>query len=131
MSHELGLRTTCTAALVLCLLSVALLCTADRAAAAELLMFEAKDCHVCRRFNKEVAADYPSTKGGRVFPLRRVDIHKRTTGIMLNAPVTMTPTFVFASNGVELARFVGYPGRNHFIELVDAAAKEFLSKGTR
>ena len=86
MSHELGLRTTCAAALVLCLLSVALLCTADRAAAAELLMFEAKDCHVCRRFNKEVAADYPSTKGGRVFPLRRVDIHKRTTGCSPSAP---------------------------------------------
>ena len=37
----------------------------------------------------------------------------------------MTPTFVFVDKGAEMARFVGYPGREPFFRLTDGVAKTF------
>lgn len=93
--------------------------------AAELLMIDAKTCVVCIRFNKEAAPHYPDSPAAKVFPLRRIDINSGTIDIELESPVTMTPTFIFADKGVEMARFYGYPGRKHFFELVNGVAEEF------
>lgn len=95
------------------------------AVAAELVMFEARDCVVCARFNAESAPSYDTSPAASVFPLRRVDINAEKTGVVLEMPVTMTPTFVFADKGVEMARFFGYPGRKHFFDLVNGVADEF------
>lgn len=110
------------------LLSLALLFTAmppRLATAAELVMIDARHCGVCRRFNKEAAPHYAQSPASKVFPLRRIDIDKGTIDIKLELPVTMTPTFIFADKGVEMARFYGYPGREHFFELVNGVADEF------
>lgn len=95
------------------------------AMAAELVMIDAKHCVVCRRFNKEAAPHYAQSPAAKVFPLRRIDINTGTIDIKLELPVTMTPTFIFADKGVEMARFYGYPGREHFFELVNGVADEF------
>jgi len=96
-----------------------------RATTAELVVYESKDCAVSRRFRHEMAADYKTSKGGRVFPLRRADIANGPAGIRLAQPITMTPTFVFVDQGEEIGRFTGYPGREHFLKLLNAAADEF------
>ena len=81
----------------------------------ELVMFDSKACTVCRKFNAEIGNQgYAARKNAQVFPLRRIDIHGGTVDIKLARPVTMTPTFVFVEDGAEIARFVGYPGRNYF-----------------
>lgn len=110
------------------ILSLAILLTASPnyvARAAELVMIDAKHCGVCRRFNKEAAPHYSQSPAAKVFPLRRIDIDKGRIDIKLELPVTMTPTFIFADKGVEMARFYGYPGREHFFELVNGVADEF------
>lgn len=91
----------------------------------ELVMFDSKACSVCRKFEAEVGDDYLDSKAARVFPLRRIDIHKGEVNFKLALPVTMTPTFVFVGDGKEIVRFVGYPGRKHFFTLVEAAAEEY------
>lgn len=102
------------------------LVTARDAAAAELIMIDAKTCVVCLRFNKEAAPHYKDSPAAKVFPLRRIDINGGTIDVKLESPVTMTPTFIFADKGVEMARFYGYPGKEHFFELVNGVAEEFL-----
>ncbi len=110
------------------ILSVAIMFSAmppRLAIAAELIMIDAKHCVVCRRFNKEAAPHYAQSPVAKVFPLRRIDIDTGTIDIRLELPVTMTPTFIFADKGAEMARFYGYPGREHFFELVNGVADEF------
>jgi hypothetical protein len=99
--------------------------------AAELVVFSSKDCVVSQKFRHEVAAEYPRTKGGQTFPLRLVDIEKGSVGVILEEPVTMSPTFVFVDKNKEIARITGYPGRELFLRLTDGAAEAFLEKGAR
>jgi thioredoxin-related protein len=65
---------------------------------------------------------YPTTNGGRMFPLRFIDSATPATDISLSEAVTASPTFVLVDNGKEIARFVGYPGREHFLRLMNGAA---------
>lgn len=98
--------------------------TLRSAGAAELVMFEAKGCTVCKKFNASAGKEYPASSAAKVLPLRRLDLHDEKADFVLKLPVTMTPTFVFVSDGMEIARFVGYPGRKFFFQIVDAAAEE-------
>ena len=68
--------------------------------------------------------DYPTSSAAKVLPLRRLDLHDDKADFLLKLPVRMTPTFVFVSDGVEITRFVGYPGRKYFFQIVDAADEE-------
>lgn len=95
-------------------------------AAAELVVYDAKDCVISKRFHREVAGDYGVSKGSRVFPMRQVDINEGDAGIVLEQAVTLTPTFVFVDEGREIARVTGYPGRELFLRIVDEAADAFL-----
>jgi thioredoxin-related protein len=106
---------------------------AGTASAGELVMFDSKSCTICRRFNAEIGdAGYAASNSAHTFPLRRINIHNGTVDFQLELPVTMTPTFVFVEKGAEVARFVGYPGRDYFFTLVDAAVEAYLSaSGTR
>ena len=125
--HIPALRFT-FAPMVIALLTVLLLALADRTAqAAELVMFEAKGCTVCRQFNNDAGKDYAKSAAAKVLPLRRIDLHDDKIDLKLKLPVTMTPTFVFVKDGREITRFVGYPGRKFFFQIVNTAADE-LSK---
>ena len=116
------------ALLSIAFLAVLLLGSSDRVAqAAELVMFEAKGCTVCRQFNKDAGKDYAKSAAAKVLPLRRIDLHDDRIDVKLKLPVTMTPTFVFVKDGSEITRFVGYPGRKFFFQIVNTAAEE-LSK---
>lgn len=97
---------------------------AQAAQTTELVMFESKSCHVCKQFHREAAPQYNASKGARIFPLRMIDIDDGKVDIILERPVTMTPTFVFVNKGHEIARIVGYPGRKFFYQMVDGAAEE-------
>jgi hypothetical protein len=89
------------------------------ARAAELVMFEDPACVWCRRWHAEIGPGYPSTPEGQLAPLRRVHIRDQTfSGVALERPVTVTPTFVLAEHGREVGRIVGYPGNAFFWELL-------------
>lgn len=96
------------------------------AEAAELVVFSSNDCQITQKFRREVTPHYRGTKGAQVFPLRFVNIESPSVKIVLARPVTTSPTFVFVDNGKEIARFAGYPGREHFLRLINGAADAIL-----
>ena len=101
------------------------LATSMSATAADLVVYNSEHCVVSRQFEKEVAGDFASSNASRVFALRLVDIENAPADVALSEPVISTPTFVFVDQGVEIARFVGYPGREHFFRIVEEAADAF------
>ena len=95
-----------------------------RARAAELVMFEDPGCGWCRRWLAEVGPAYPRTAEGQVAPLRRIHIREQAiSGVVLERPITATPTFVLAERGREIGRIVGYPGEEFFYGLLDNLLK--------
>ena len=92
--------------------------------AAELVMFEDLGCGWCRRWHAEVGPAYPRTAEGQVAPLRRVHIREQAiSGVVLERPITATPTFVLADRRREIGRIVGYPGEDFFYGLLDNLLK--------
>jgi thioredoxin-related protein len=100
-------------AALLALIAVAF-AMAGAAAAAELVMFDAAWCGYCKKFKREVAPTYNSTAAGRIFPLRIIDIDREKPDFSLKEAVRGTPTFVIVAEGMEIARFSGYGGPDHF-----------------
>ncbi|MCE7028530.1 thioredoxin family protein [Jiella avicenniae] len=90
--------------------------------AAELLMFEQDGCPFCRKFDAEIAPDYPQSRIGQIAPLRRVNIFEdRTGGIAGLTPAVFTPTFVLVGDdGHEVGRLEGYPGQKWFYPEIEA-----------
>ena len=89
------------------------------ARAAELVMFEDPGCAWCRRWHAEIGPSYPLTAEGQAAPLRRIHIRDQATaGVLLDWPITATPTFVLAEQGREIGRIVGYPGEAFFYGLL-------------
>jgi hypothetical protein len=87
--------------------------------AAELVMFEDPACPWCRRWHAEIGPAYPRTAEGRAAPLRRLHIRDQArAGVLLQRPITVTPTFVLAEEGREIGRIVGYPGEEFFYGLL-------------
>jgi hypothetical protein len=95
-----------------------------RARGSELLMFERSDCVWCQRWDAEIAPAYPRTTEGLLAPLRRIQIRDQAiAGVLLERPVTVTPTFVLASDGREIGRILGYPGNEAFYGLLGELLK--------
>ena len=94
-----------------------------QAQAAELIMFDSKSCGVCVKFNREIAPGYRKSPAARIFPLRNIDVHNGNVDFILKVRPTMTPTFVFVDRGVEIGRFVGFPGKKYFYKIVNSAAE--------
>lgn len=97
------------------------------AGGAELIMLEQRGCAWCIRWHSEIGIAYPKTEAGRVAPLRRVDILEPWPDDLKDIrPERLTPTFVLAENGKEIARLRGYAGDEFFWVLLD----EMLEKRT-
>lgn len=101
------------------LLALGLAGAAARAAAAELVMFEAAGCPHCARWHREIAPIYPRTDEGKRAPLRRVDIAApRPADLAAISGIVYTPTFVLMHEGREVGRIVGYGGDEAFWSLL-------------
>ncbi len=106
-------------ALAILVLAGALVMYGGSVRAAELVMFEDPGCGWCRRWHAEVGPAYPRTTEGQAAPLRRIHIRDQATaGVLLERPITATPTFVLAEEGREIGRIVGYPGQEFFYGLL-------------
>lgn len=120
--------------LALCVMAGAAMLTAaetSSAMSAELVVYGADDCRIAEKFHRDLATTYKDTRAGKVFQLRQVTIGSGAPGVILKAPITDSPTFVLVDDGLELVRFVGYPGRENFLKIMDAATDALLetSKG--
>ncbi|MCS6878171.1 MAG: transcriptional regulator [Geminicoccaceae bacterium] len=100
---------------------VALALAARGADAAELVLFEARGCPWCARFDAEIGPVYAATAEGRRAPLRRIEhTPDPPEGIVLAGPIRYTPTFVLVEGGREVGRIQGYPGADFFWGLLNA-----------
>ena len=101
---------------------VLLLCLTTTASATEMLMFSMKSCGYCRAFLKEVAPTYAESESAKLLPLRIISMdHKSAPKWFDQAytdkridPIVGTPTFVIFDNGQEVARLIGYTGKEEF-----------------
>ena len=99
--------------------------SANRARAAELVMFEQAGCVWCEAFNREIAPVYHKTDEGHRAPLRRVDIAGATPqDLAFIETERLTPLFVLVDNGREIGRIRGYPGEESFWGLLGALIKK-------
>jgi hypothetical protein len=112
-------------ALPMTIMTLLLTAVAAPLSAAELIMFENKGCSYCRRWLAEVGPSYPKTDEGKRAPLRRMDIRAELPkGLMIDRPITVTPTFVLVEEHREVGRLTGYAGAEFFYELLaDVMAK--------
>lgn len=109
------LRLTCLAA-ALILVSVA----TQTAKAAELVMYERAGCPFCHDWHREIGPTYPKTTQGLVAPLLRRQLSDPPLqNVHLDAPITVTPTFVLVESGREIGRIIGYPGPEFFFPILD------------
>ena len=97
-------------------------CLTSSAYAAEMLMFSMKSCGYCRAFLKEVAPTYANTEHAKLLPLRIISMDQKTAPKWFDDAynkkridsIVGTPTFVIFSNGTEVARLIGYQGKEKF-----------------
>ena len=98
-------------------------------AAAELIMVEQRGCVWCQRFDAEIAPAYPRTPEGKRAPLRRVDLRQPwPDGVTVREGARFTPTFILVDDGgLEVGRFVGYPGEEFFYPALETLLKKLPS----
>lgn len=93
-----------------------------------LFMFDQPGCIYCARWEAEIGPIYPVSDEARTAPLTRIGIRDALPeGVVLDRPVTLTPTFVLVDDGQEAGRLEGYPGEDFFWfllgELIDGAGE--------
>ena len=92
----------------------------------ELLMFSNPHCGYCQSFLKEVAPTYSDSKVGKLLPLRVIDMdqpvpdwYDRAYRDKRISQIRGTPTFIVWQNDTELYKFVGYPGKERFYDIIN------------
>ncbi len=108
-----------------------LVATPSRATAnPELLMFSNPHCGYCQSFLKDVAPTYHESDVGKVLPLRVINMDQDVPDWYDKAfkdkrisQIRGTPTFIVWQDDTELFKFVGYPGKDRFYEILG----EFVS----
>ena len=91
------------------------------ALADKLVMFDSKHCPTCIKFKREMAGKYWKSDLGKQLPLSIVNSNSSRAMARYEGrvdPISFTPTFVLISDGEEVARFIGYNGRSHFLSEV-------------
>ena len=102
--------------------------------ALELLMFSTNSCGFCRAFLKEVAPTYNTSEYAKHLSLNIIDIDKPPPQWIIAAfedgrlsGIKQTPTFVVWDNK-EVARLVGYLGKEKFYESIGTFIEENVSE---
>ena len=81
----------------------------------ELIMFETRGCIYCKKWHDDIGPAYSKSKEGKIAPQRRVEmIENFQYQFKLNAPITISPTFVLVSKRREVGRIIGYTGDEFF-----------------
>ena len=102
--------------------------------ALQLLMFSTDRCGFCRDFHKEVTPTYKTSEYAKHLPLTIIDIDNPPPKWITDAfddfrlsPIKQTPTFVIWDDK-EVARLIGYVGKEKFYESIGAFIEENTGK---
>jgi thiol-disulfide isomerase/thioredoxin len=92
----------------------------------ELLMFSNPHCGYCQSFLNEVKPTYHDSKVGKLLPLRVINMDQPVPDWYDKAyrnkrisQIRGTPTFIIWQNDTELYKFVGYPGKKRFYDILN------------
>lgn len=103
--------------------------------ATEMIMFSTKTCGYCRAFLKEVAPTYNDSEYAKLLPLRIISMDNSSAPLWFSKAyderridgIAGTPTFIIFSNGNEVARLIGYRGKDDWystiIDFIDSNKK--------
>ena len=80
-----------------------------------LIVFEAKNCFSCIKWQEEIGLIYNKTEIGTLAPMQKKNIHdSKSTELNLARGIVFTPTFILAKGNSEIGRIVGYIGDFQF-----------------
>ena len=113
---------------------IILFCLIGKVNAYELLMFSNPNCSYCQAFIKEVKPTYAESEYGHFLPLKVITMEGDMPQWIAQAfdegrlePIRNTPTFV-VWDGKEVARLVGYGGKENFYESLSGFVEENQGK---
>jgi thioredoxin-related protein len=85
----------------------------------ELVVMEADGCIYCSLFRRDVLPAYQTSENGKDMPVRFMDVNKiESSGIELDSPINIVPTFVVTKNNREIGRIPGYVGPENFFHAI-------------
>ncbi len=96
--------------------------------AAELVMFERKNCPWCVVWNRDIGPIYAKSPEGKRAPLRRVDTRAPRPADLAHIEVRYTPTFVLMDKGKEIGRIDNYTSSLFFWPQLDALLAKLPAK---
>lgn len=80
-----------------------------------LMMVRRRGCVYCAQWDREIGPGYARHPDGRAAPLFMVDADgPYPDGLALARMPWLTPSFILLRDGIEMARFEGYPGAAKF-----------------
>lgn len=86
----------------------------------QLVVMEAPGCIYCDIFRRDVLPSYQVSERGKDTPVRFVDVNDvAKTGIELQSPIDILPTFVIVKDNHELGRIPGYMGPEDFFHSIN------------
>lgn len=86
----------------------------------QLVVMEAPGCIYCKIFRRDVLPSYEVSERGKDMPVRFVDVNDvDQSGISLDAPIDMLPTFVVVKGNHEVGRIPGYMGPEDFFHSIN------------
>lgn len=92
---------------------------AGKAARMQLLMIRREGCVYCAQWDREIGPVYARHPEGRALPLVMVDLDGPfPDGLALERMPRLTPSFVLVVDGIEVARHIGYPGKDRFFPVL-------------
>ncbi|MFT4014632.1 MAG: SoxS protein [Paracoccus sp. (in: a-proteobacteria)] len=98
--------------------------------ALRLMMVRRKGCVYCAEWDREIGPIYARQAEGRAAPLFMVDVDgPYPDGLALDRMPWLTPSFILLRDGIEIARFEGYPGAGKFFPLLRDMLKQAAGPG--
>jgi thioredoxin-related protein len=86
----------------------------------QLVVMEADGCIYCDIFRRDVLPSYETSERGKDMPVRFVDVNDiDKTGIELQSPIDILPTFVIVKDHREIGRIPGYMGPEDFFHSIN------------
>lgn len=86
----------------------------------QLIVMEAPGCIYCTIFRRDVLPTYEVSERGKEMPVRFIDVNDvEQTGIGLQSPIDILPTFVVIKANREVGRIPGYMGPEDFFHSIN------------
>lgn len=96
----------------------------------QLMMVRRRGCVYCAQWDREIGPGYARHPQGRAAPLFMVDVDgPYPDGLALDRIPWLTPSFILLRDGIEIARFEGYPGADKFYPVLQDMLGQARAQG--